>query len=197
MNEQSVASSVSLRDRLRVDTRAAHAGLDAALAGLDLREADGLSVFLAVQYGALATLHCADGPDRAEAEALSAQLRAALGADLEALGHDPRGPAVPPLTADATAVLYILLGSRLGTQVLARHWRAGALGRARGAGRYFDLDPRKEAWRAFCLRAGAEPPDGPRAGRVTADAAAIFDHFGAVLADLLQSRATPPRGSHA
>lgn len=166
------------RERLRTETRDQHDRLDAAFSGLDLDRPGGLAVFLAAQDAALSALTCEAGPDRPAAEALLAEMRGALSADLGTLGAG-RPVLPPPLTADATAVLYILLGSRLGTQVIARRWREAAQGSARQAGRYLTLDPRKDAWRAFLHRHGTAGDAG--ADRLVAHARRLFDHFAAAL----------------
>lgn len=181
MSQHQTLSSVSLRDRLRADTREQHERFDTAVAALDLATEADLGDFLATQHAAMATMACLDGPDRAEAEAMEADLRRALTEDLTTLGRPLPHLPLPLLQVDASAMLYILLGSRLGTQVIARHWREAATGLAREAGCYLTLDPRREAWRGFCQRAGDEVATGPRADRVVADARAIFDRFDAAL----------------
>ena len=184
MNEFQVNQPSTLRERLRHDTRTQHERFDSAMSALDIGTEDGLGDFLSVQYDALATLASADGDDRAEAEDIRAELMAALAADLEALGR-PTGLSSTrsTLKADPTAVLYILLGSRLGTQVLARTWTRTATGAALNAGRYLTLDSRKDAWRGFCARTGDTPSRGVKADLVVADAIAIFDHYLTVLSD--------------
>lgn len=202
MDNRAISSPTgSLRARLRSDTRAQHEALDAAMARLDLSKPAGLGDFLAVQHAAMSGLACDEGagssaPDRAEVSAVSAEMLAALADDLAALDRPLPGPAAR-LSADPTAVLYILLGSRLGTQVMARHWAASAEGAARAAGRYLTLDPRREAWRAFVQRSGDAPGTGPDADRLVADARAIFGHYAATLAALSAGPDPGGEGGHA
>lgn len=189
VNELQVKRSATLRERLRSDTRVQHEQVDAAISAIDLGTPEGLGDFLAIQHAALTRLACAEGHDRAEAEAVGSELLDALTADLSALGRDLSDLSVPTLRGHPTAVLYILLGSRLGTQVIARHWQKTASGAALDAGRYLTLDPRKDAWRDFCARAGDIVAEGVEADRIVADASAIFDHYGAVLANIAQGHA--------
>lgn len=77
----------------------------------------------------------------------------------------------------------------MGTQVIARRWRAVAdrgtgspAASTAGAGRYLTLDPQTDRWRALCLRLQDRPGDDAAAHRAVAAATAIFDHFAAALA---------------
>lgn len=114
----------------------------------------------------------------------------AIAADLDTLGANSP-PALAPHKADATAVLYVLLGSRMGTQVLARRWSLTADDEARGAGRYLGLDPRKDCWRALCLRLAGRPAYGAAADAMISQVALIFDLYSAALAGVLANAKEP------
>ncbi|WP_162784710.1 biliverdin-producing heme oxygenase [Paracoccus suum] len=172
--------SDQLRGRLRAETRPHHQRVDDAFAALDLGRAGDLTRFLAAQLSALEALVPQDGPDCAEAEALAATTRAAIAADLRTLGAGPRAR-LAPQQADATAVLYVLLGSRLGAQVLARRWLATADALARGAGQYLTMDSQSARWRALCARLAALPAAGAAGDALVAQVGAIFDLYTAAL----------------
>ena len=178
----------NLRERLRAGTRARHEDVDAAFSQLDLRERDGLARFLDAQGGALRAIRCTSGRHAAEAGALRAEMLGAVEADLRHLGHRAeRAP--PPVDLHPTAVLYILLGSALGAQVLRRRWLASGDPLVRGAGAYFGLPPRGAAWRLFCEEAAATPAQGEEADAILRDANRVF---GLYLAALRPDQARPP-----
>lgn len=70
---------------------------------------------------------------------------------------------------------YVLLGSRLGSQLSRRRWEAGRDPELRAAGSYLSLPPMTAAWRTFCLEAGAQPGAGTEADRMIAEAGGLFD----------------------
>ncbi|MEI4486176.1 hypothetical protein V8J36_08225 [Frigidibacter sp. MR17.14] len=172
----------SLRERLRLDTRAAHDALDERLGTLDLQTPEHLAAFLAVQAEGFAVLRDGLSADAPEA-ALLDEMLAALATDL---GHAPRA-AVPAAPLDPLAVRYIALGSRLGTRVMA-----GRGGAALAASRYFALPPRGEDWKALVATLSAHPAGGPAADRIVRDAAACFDIFSAAAARLTTAPCAVP-----
>ncbi|TNC59367.1 biliverdin-producing heme oxygenase [Rubellimicrobium roseum] len=106
----------------------------------------------------------------------------ALRADLH---HLDRAPALPRQARrfDATSVLYILLGSGLGTRVLHRRWLEATDPAVKGAGSYLGLASPLDAWRALCGELLQRPPQGAEADRVVGDACLLFDlHLGALSA---------------
>ncbi|SDE61233.1 hypothetical protein [Limimaricola pyoseonensis] len=164
-----------LRRRLKSDLAPVHDRLDALFSGFDLRDPDDLGGFLAAHRLAFAAIRPA--PGGATGGALLDRMTAALDADLAALGRAP-GPALPLLELrEPLAQDYVLLGSRLGTQVLARRWAEGRDPRARTAGRYLSLPPMAAEWRGFCEMADRLPGDDARAAAVLAEAAALFALF--------------------
>ena len=178
----------NLRERLRAGTRAHHEDVDAAFSQLDLRERDGLASFLSAQGAALQAIRCASGRHAAEAGALRDEMLAAAEADFRHLGY--RAERAPtPVDLHPTAVLYILLGSALGAQVLRRRWLASGDPLVQGAGAYFGLPLRAAAWRLFCEEAAATPAQGEDADVILRDANRIFDLY---LAALPPDQARPP-----
>lgn len=172
----------TLRDRLRADTRAAHDALDRGFERFDLATREGLGGFLAAHGAALGALRSTPGKGSEQAEALRRDAVAAVEGDLQSLGRQA-GPAVAGPGLHPSAVLYVLLGSRLGLRVLERRWAASVDPRVAGAGRLFGLAGRVAEWRRFCEEAGAESGEGPEADRVVADAERAFGLYLAALRD--------------
>ena len=172
----------SLRDRLRADTAAWHERVDRAYTTLDLRQSADLGTFLGAQLSVLLAIRCHPGPHADAADELRACMAAAILADLR---HLDRAPVLTRQTRrfDATSVLYILLGSRLGTRVLHRRWLEATDPAVKGAGSYLGLAPPSDAWRALCGELMQRPPQGAEADRVVEDACLLFDlHLGALSA---------------
>lgn len=113
---------VTLRERLRLDTRTSNEAVDRAYRPFDLTTARGLGGFLAAQRIAAASLaQVADGP-----ESLADDLAATLDdidADLGVLGRAVPDLLLPRPVADhPIARSYVWYGSRLGMKMLARRW---------------------------------------------------------------------------
>ncbi len=172
------SSAPSLRDRLRRDSRAEHARVDAAVGALDLGQAGDLGRFLAAHHAAFRAIAPAA---RGTSRGLVADLAARLEADLTVLGRAAL-PAAPQMACDPVAVDYVVLGSRLGTAVLRRRWAAAAGGRAAGAGRYLTAPGQGAAWRTFCAAQASRPGTGPAAERIVGDVRRLFDLFDRALA---------------
>lgn len=166
----------TLRSRLRDDSRCAHDRLDRLVTGYDLRRTGPLARFLAGNHAALRALRVARGPFDGEAEALRDDLLPALSADLGTLGVSP-GPGPEAQSFDDRAALYVLLGSRLGTQVLCRQWAEATDPRVRAASAYFDRPFGAQDWKRFTAWLDDQPAEGPAADRAVRDAARLFDHF--------------------
>lgn len=158
----------NLRDALRSATAGPHRRLDAQLSRLDLASSDDRRAFCEVQRRGFTRLGAACGWDAAEA---ATALRDTLKALDEDLGPQPLpGPGLDlPLHGDAVA--YLLLGSQLGTAVLRRTLPEPP---TRG---FFALTGDRVAWRAFCLRLGAQPDDSAESRRVLRDAIRAFSIF--------------------
>ena len=164
----------SLRDRLRADTAPWHERVDRAYTTLDLRQAADLGTFLGAQLSVLLAIRCRPGPHAEAANELRACMAVALRADLH---HLDRAPVLPQQARrfDATSVLYILLGSRLGTRVLHRRWLETTDPAVKGAGSYLGLAPPSDAWRALCGELMQRPHQSAEADRVIGDACLLFD----------------------
>lgn len=163
----------TLRDRLREDTRAAHDALDRGFARFDLATREGLGGFLAAHRSALAALLSAPGEGADQAEALRREAVTAVEGDLQSLGQEA-GRDVAPLSLDPRAVLYVLLGSRLGLRVLEKRWAEAGDPLVAAAGRLFGLPGQGAAWRRFCAEASAASGKGAEADRVVTDAGRAF-----------------------
>ena len=138
------------RLRLREETAADHAAVDAIYSRFDLGDPRGYRAFLEAQYACFAPIEqalavagagdlLADWPARRRARLLAADL-----ADLGAGSLVP-GPSSARLAGPAAALgaIYVLEGSRFGGALLARRLWTGAPARFLGGG----TDP--TAWRAL------------------------------------------------
>ncbi|MBM2576035.1 hypothetical protein JQC91_06940 [Jannaschia sp. Os4] len=159
----------SLRARLRVETRAAHDAVDAAVADLDLRRADDLRAMLRGQAAAFGAMGGAGLGD------LDEGLRD-LRADLAALGAEMPAPMAPPAVDHPLARRYLWLGSRLGARMMAKAHR-GADPRAARAGRWLARPAPQGAWPALVEDLSARPATGAEADRIVAAALAWFALF--------------------
>lgn len=165
----------TLRHRLRQDLAPRHARLDAFYSEFDLTMPPGLGGFLAAHRAAFAAIRPVPGGH--VGQPLLDRMIAAIDRDLGALGHEP-APALAALTlTSAVAQDYVLLGSRLGSQLLRRRWSETRDPRAATAGTYLSLPPMGAAWRAFCDDAAARPGQGTVADSALAQAGALFDLF--------------------
>ncbi len=182
-------STPSLRYRLRQDLASDHAKLDAAFAPLDLRQAADFKVFLGAQRLAFAAID--PGPagagNRVDA-ALIDRLVSALDRDLDRLGATLPAPLRRLAVMPGLALDYVVLGSRLGTQMLRRQWQTSKDPAVLAADAYMALPPMTEAWRGFCDRAGRLPADGADAARAVQQSRALFDLFGAAQTLMTTSR---------
>lgn len=162
----------SLRTRLFEDTKAAHDRTDRLVSGFDLSCARGRAGFFTAQRLALDAMARVPGiPD--DIAACLGDLVARLDADL---GAPPRGGLPAVRHVEPLAARYILLGSRIGTQVLARRFAAADPG---GSSAYFDAPSAKVEWRQLCLALQKLSGRGTMADAVVADAIRLFDLFSA------------------
>lgn len=173
----------ALLERLRQETRAQHEGLEKALdllsPTLDLaRYQDILRRFHAFWRAWRPAAHGLLGQ---EADLLAGRDRTPLlENDLAHFGLEPLpadGP-VPPLedTHQALGSLYVLEGSTLGGQVIARHLETH-LGLREGAGyTYFQGYGRQNGpmWAALRERLAHHPAEGPAADQLVAGARETF-----------------------
>ncbi|WGH79542.1 biliverdin-producing heme oxygenase [Jannaschia ovalis] len=182
---------MTLRDRLRADTRPAHDRVDAAFSGLGVTERRGYRAFLAAHLVALSALRPAPGPGDAALAAEMADLRSRLRADLQQLGANGSMPPLPGRRClDPRALGYVLHGSRMGMAVLHRRWRAAGDARLRRAGAFLSTPPAPARWGAICAGLSRMSPDGPTADRVIAEAGTVF----AIYEHSALSQARPLKG---
>jgi len=169
-----------LRERLRAETRAAHARVDAAFARYALGERAGYAAFLQATARALPAVEAA-----AEAAGAAALLpdwaerrrAAALAEDLERLGAGRPAPGPAPALASEGAVwgaLYVLEGSRMGARLLLAQARAGGDPAVAAATAYLAHGAGRRFWPGFVARLEACAPEETEA---LAGAEAAFAAF--------------------
>ncbi|HWU03620.1 MAG TPA: hypothetical protein VN222_12850, partial [Novosphingobium sp.] len=118
-----MADSEDLRQRLRQTTDPAHRRLDAQMGALDLHTREGFGQFLMAHAAGLAVAFPAmQGFVQGRLGASLPDLPAMVAQDLAQIAPRASLPATPaPLPAHAGAgAAYVIIGSRLGTRVLAQ-----------------------------------------------------------------------------
>lgn len=163
-----------LLQRLRDESRSAHEALDQSFLPFQNDPARHLESFLAAQMAGLTALSTAvrTSPDR-ETLALISEM-------LDRLEQDCRHYAlsVPVVRhkrdLHPVAMSYLVIGSRLGTEVLRRRLLASELDRFP---LYFAPQDYKAAWRELCLRLGAMPGIGVEADDICTSVIAGFELF--------------------
>lgn len=131
-----------------------HTRLDTRLSRVDFNDRDAYADMLSRISGPLSAMEGALSAGIAPVlfENWAGHLRAhALRDDIAALGGRFRADRAAPVESEAEAfgVLYVLEGSRLGGQVLARMAEESADAEVRGATRYFRHGARAGHWRSF------------------------------------------------
>lgn len=180
------ASNASLRDRLKTETAAAHAAVDARFSAVLAEGAAGYARFLSMSAQALLPLE-ADLEAAGVADLLPDWSRrsraAALRADLAIFGLSTPATRGEGLREAGEAylfgVLYVLEGSRLGAKFLARRVAAQADPRVRAAMRYLRHGDGEGLWPSFLRRLEASAAARHAPDRAVAGARAGFHRFGA------------------
>ncbi len=133
---------MSLRARLRAETRGEHERVDAAFGSCDFGCPDGYRHFLMAQAVAWRTLEPV-------LKGGSAERAAALRTDLDALGLAPPAPLedVDLPNAGSIGTRYVLEGSRLGSTVLLRDLQTRSPDMAGRASHYLAASSRLDEWR--------------------------------------------------
>jgi heme oxygenase len=149
-----VEAPKAARALLREACAEAHARLDGRLSKLNFNDRSAYAEMLARMSGPVSAYEGALTAGIAPAlfGNWSGRLRShALRADLDALGGGFRQTRRAPIEDEAAALgaLYVLEGSRLGGQVLARMAEASADENVRGATRYFRHGQGGALWRGF------------------------------------------------
>ena len=168
----------SLRDRMRLDTADLHAALDARLGAFDLRDPADLAGFLRINERGFAAIAGA-GPDGAVCmgRSIAADLARRIRSDLDRLGTSPLPAVAAPEDPDPLAIDYVVLGSRLGSSVLKRHWAQAEDPRVREASCYFSAPAQVRRWQAFCRQTREMSPKNAAADRAVDDTRRIFALF--------------------
>lgn len=184
-------ASSSLLQRLRDATQAAHSSLDKGFGQLDLAEKDGFGRFLEAHYIGMAPLAgYMDSFAKAELDMTAPGYPTLLAADLADLGRDAATlPTLDPEPGlNASAVAYVLAGSRLGLATIRKQpfW-----GREHDvACRYMDEDHGLALWRALAEWMRDRVPSAQEAEAACASASAAFELFAAALAIRAPAQAT-------
>lgn len=170
----------SLRYRLRSGASPAHDRLDARVTALDVATRRGVSSFLAMNHAAFAAMVKAGACGRRADAQVIVGLANAAEADLAQLGA---APVRVSCTRDFSpvAVDYVVLGSRMGTEVLRRRWQVSTDPLVRRACGYFSQPGDARAWRAFRDELMAMPGEGETADRILDDVEHLFALFSSAL----------------
>lgn len=160
----------SFRNLLRQDTRAEHLSLEAENGDLDFADPASTARFLKSQLAGFRALAAArQGDIWPEEGDLLDDLITNLAADCE--DRDLTAPTVATTPIHSGAIAYMVLGSRLGTQVLARSADGLPLPR------YFRMDPEPMRWRALTLRLDRLDPASDEAQDILRTTKTAFDLF--------------------
>ncbi|MEX0280109.1 MAG: hypothetical protein AB3N13_02835 [Arenibacterium sp.] len=142
----------------------------------DLTTVTGLSGFLAMQSSALIALKPLAEDARCNELVLS--LIGLAECDLEVLDTQPvhMTPewSKPP---DMMAIDYVILGSRIGTQVLRKRWARSDAPLVKAASAYFSAPSFIALWHQFCRVAEQSPAQGQNADQVVKDAKHLFEFY--------------------
>lgn len=185
---------MSLRKRLRVETRPSHDIVDAAFAGHDISEYDGYVRFLLAHLDALQTLARGGCPgNKVVIDAEIAPLMANLQTDLTAIvGHWPVACAMTCRRFHPIALRYVLLGSRMGMAVLRKTWARADDPRVLAASHFLDTPKEPDQWRLFCIELENLPATGAVADQIIADAQAVFSIYAQSAEDIAVYIQGPP-----
>lgn len=181
----------TFRHHLRRATRLEHDATEAVFQRFMADPAAHMSWFLSAQWAGLSALRDvapSGGPSGTSAQQeqhqeyhrastplshpLLQDLCDRLREDCSALGLHP--VFMPALSLDPLATDYIVLGSRLGTEVIRRHLVSDGHHRLPS---YFDAPDATPLWRRHCLALNDVQPETPRAARICADAKRGFALF--------------------
>lgn len=183
--KQADGPALTCLERLRRETQASHMATETLFAAfLDAPERH-LDFFLLTHLLAFEALQSAriGAPLSEEANCLPDMI-ARLRADCARRGRPaPAAPRLAPLPSEAVA--YLVIGSRLGTEVIRR--KLLKVAPEAGLPSYFVPHDTGPAWQSLRARLSAIPGDSPLADQICSGALRGFDAF-ALAADLLRSR---------
>ena len=179
--QQVIRETARMRENFRIHLKAhtdpSHARVDQAFSQMDIASPAGLIAFLSVHAACFTAMASAQNAQFRGRNHL-AELVTSIEHDLDALDV----PTPPPLTfkladCDPLALDYILEGSRLGSQVLARRWASSVDPHVLGAAAYFSRKPNVGPWRNVCDRLAQIAVGSARAEKIKMDTCALFDMF--------------------
>ncbi len=173
---------MSLRTRLRADTRSRHDTVDAMMEPYDVSLIHGYTSFLLTHLLALAHLKArALRGNAADMEADLDQMVGNLVVDLTELGQPAAtsfGTALPQCTElHPDALRYVLLGSQIGLSHLQKRWQSAHDPRVRSAGAFISHPRDGDRWRTLCARLSQMPSNGRLPDRIVEDAQTVFDIY--------------------
>lgn len=182
MDIATITPCAAARGVLRDACRGIHAHLDQRLSEVDFNDRAAYADMLSRLSAPVTALEA--GLTNGVAPVLftnwAARLRAhALRSDVEAVGGDFRVRKAHPIEGEAEALgaLYVLEGSRLGGQVLARMVQQSRDERVRAATRYFLHGAQAGLWRSFLQRLEQSPAVAANPERATHAALSAFAAF--------------------
>jgi heme oxygenase (biliverdin-IX-beta and delta-forming) len=163
----------TLRARLRNDTAPLHEELDRYMASASFEDRTQYTGFLRAQLRALSGITLAAPECRSD---LQGDMIQALCTDMTLLAADWQAlPDQRPV--QATALHYVLLGSRMGAKILNRRREASTSAWVRRAGTYLQMPVEQGAWTALCQTLTRQSGCGAEAEAIVADARSIFEVF--------------------
>ncbi|MGB7406041.1 MAG: biliverdin-producing heme oxygenase [Pacificimonas sp.] len=138
----------SLRHMLRRETRAEHDAVEAAMGDVDVVTDAGIERFCLVHELAARKLIAA-GADTLPSENLVRIASKLLATDLHELGRASLPLTACPERGEPAGLTYVMAGSRLGNQIMLRHWRTATSSRVAKAGSYLTSTSLDEGAKAF------------------------------------------------
>lgn len=171
MDLSEAGTEISLRDRLRRETSAAHERVDSLFGSADFGGEGSYGRFLLAQAVAWESLRpLLDNGSITRADALRADL-AALDLDVP--------PPLPETLPAALSIghLYVLEGSRLGSAVLLQDLAAASPSLARRASAYLSESTRIDAWKRLSTRLQMDSGGYDRPDEIIDDALFVFALF--------------------
>ncbi len=169
---------MTLRSRLRSETRAAHDRVDACFGRLNLTAVDELAHFLSAHHVALQAL---EPLMRERGLSISPPVSrlGQLEADLKALNRPvPNGRALPVLAGkNGLGLIYVNVGSHLGAKVLQKKWAKADNPIVQRAGCYLSASDLAPYWQQFLAAISEIDPESEFADDCVASANAAFQVF--------------------
>ena len=165
-------TQISLRARLRTDTRVSHERLDEEVSRFDLTTPGGLCRFLRMQSEALQAL--AALAVSANTKPVVCDLLERADQDLRRLGSLSLKRLCEIESLHPIAVDYAIAGSRFGSQLLKKRWQTATNQQVRRADAYFSAASYIGMWTSFCNATEAMSSSGPLADQIVQDANWIF-----------------------